>query len=114
MIINDVAKRLTGLVDGKSLAQILVQVLDLKSLSGDLMKLLTDRFIKQKDLMIDAMAVEFSKFLARINITEEAQKILEDMSINVTASINLQKKNKKLVNGKVKKKKRPSHRDDAL
>lgn len=108
MIINDVAKRLTGLVDGKSLAQILVQVLDLKSLSSDLMKLLTDRFIKQKDFMIDAMAAEFSKFLARINITEEAQKILEDMSINVTASINLQKKKKKSVVEKTHRRKRKS------
>ena len=95
MIINDMAKRLTDMVDGKSLAKILVQVLDLKSLSSDLMKVLTDRFIKQKDLMIDAMAVEFSKFLSKLNITEEAQKVLEGMSVTVNATISLEKKGKK-------------------
>lgn len=88
-MITNVAKKLiaSSLSDYTAIAKILAQLLDLKGLSTDLVNALTDRATKQKDVVIAAMAKEFSNFLSKINIADEAQKIMDGMTINVTATV---------------------------
>lgn len=101
-MITSVAKKLISMsmTDYKMLGQVLAQVLDLKSLSTDLVAALTDRATRQKDVIIEIMAKEFSNFLSKINIAEEAQKIMDGMTVNITATV--QFKDKSLGNPSVK------------
>lgn len=92
MLITDVAKRLLNSTDPTNVARTLAQLFDLKGLSKELATNLTERAVKQKDLLIEALAREFSNFLSKINITEEAQKILEGMSLNIQASLDFKDK----------------------
>jgi|APSaa5957512535_1039671.scaffolds.fasta_scaffold138084_2 hypothetical protein len=86
MKISDVAKRFTSLPDSKTLTKAFINVLDLKNLSNDLVSAVTERALKQKDLVLDMMAKEFTAFLGRINVTEELQKVLKGMTLNLEAS----------------------------
>ncbi len=70
------------------------QVWDFKGLSRDLVSALVDRASKQKDILINALAKEFTIFLSKINITEEAQNILEGMTLDIETTIRLKGKQK--------------------
>ncbi|MFH1357912.1 MAG: hypothetical protein ABII18_12370 [bacterium] len=74
------------------IAKAITQVWDLKGLSSDLINALVDRASKQKDVLIETLGKEFSQFLEKINVTEEAQKILEGMSLTVQTTINFKRK----------------------
>lgn len=96
MIISDVTKKIASLSDPAHITKAVLSVFDLRSLSSDLVKALTDRAIKQKDLILDVIADEFRKFLERINITEETQKVLAGMKLNVQASLDFKDKHSSL------------------
>ncbi|MBF0105164.1 MAG: hypothetical protein HQM16_07540 [Deltaproteobacteria bacterium] len=87
-MITSVAKKIAGITDSKNLSWAVAQVLDLKGLSRDLVNALTEKALRQKDLIIDVIAKEFSKFLSKVNIAEEAHKILDGATLNVQASLN--------------------------
>lgn len=91
MIITDVAKKILA-KDSGAVGKSISQLFDLKGFSTELAKTLTEKALKQKDLVIEALAKEFSKFLSQINISEEAQKVLEVMTLNIEASINFKDK----------------------
>lgn len=86
-MISEVAKKLLSMTDTKSLSFAIAQLLDMKGLSRDLVVTLTDRASKQKELVLQTMANEFSSFLSKINITEEAQKIMDGMTLTIEAKI---------------------------
>jgi len=102
-MVIDIAKKIAQLIDNNAIGKAIAQVWDLKGLSKDLAVALTDRVAKQKDVLVDAMAKEFSAFLQKINISEESQKILEGMELNIQGSIEFTKKKPK---AKVSKKKK--------
>lgn len=95
-MIIDVAKKLAGVIDTVALGKAIAQVWDLRSLSKDLTMALTDKALKQKDVVIEALAKEFSVFLSKINIAEEAQRIMDGMTLEVSAKVHFDK-NKKSV-----------------
>lgn len=88
MLITDLAKIIVKVIDSKTLGRTIAQVWDLRGLSRDLAQVLGERIVKQKDIVVEALAREFSDFLARVNVSEEARKILQGMSLNITASVN--------------------------
>lgn len=96
-MISEVAKRLLAATDSRSLSRAIAQIWDIRGLSRELVAALTERAVKQKDILIDVMAREFSNFLARINLAEEAQKIMEGMTVTIQASVTFR-------DGKIKRK----------
>lgn len=60
--------------------------------SRDLMAGFLDKAGKQKDQLVSALSREFVKFLEQINIAEEVQKILDGMTLEVSAKIDFSKK----------------------
>ncbi len=94
MIIADVAKRLLNATDPQSIGRTVAQLLDWRTLSREIVAAMTDKALKQKDFIVEAIAKEFSKFLAQVNIGDEAKKILEDMTLNISATVDF--KNKKI------------------
>jgi hypothetical protein len=89
---------LLGLASGvaskvlRSPAESIKQVIDYKALYQDLLLNLTDRFLKQKDLIVDVVAKELGKFFSQLNISQELQKTLEGLSIDLNASIDIKRK----------------------
>lgn len=90
-MILDAAKKLAGSLDVKTLARALSMALDWKLIATEVAKLAVDRASKQKDQVLDVVAKEVSDFLERVNITEEGKKVLDGMTIEVTAKLSYDK-----------------------
>lgn len=90
-MIIDVAKKIAGVIDSRAVGKGLAQVWDLKSLSKDLAVALGEIAIKQKDLVIEVLAKEFSNFLSKINIAEETKKIMDGMTLELSAKVHFDK-----------------------
>lgn len=95
-MIGGVAKKILNMSDAMAIGKAIAQMLDLRELSQDLSKALTERVIKQKDLVVDVMAKEFSQFLAKLDVAEETKKILDGLSVRIEATVHFdEKKNSK-------------------
>ena len=69
MLITEIKRHMMDTFKTKDrLESALAHVLDLKGLSHDLVTALVDKASKQKDVLIAALAREFSAFLSKINI----------------------------------------------
>lgn len=86
-----VAKRFIS-PDSSVIAKALLQVLDLKNFSRELLDALLERAGKQKDIVIEAMVAEFSKYLSRLNLPELSRQIMEGLTIDVNATVHIRKK----------------------
>jgi hypothetical protein len=86
------AKKVISPVDPEFIKKGILQVWDLKSISKDLVDSLVARALKQKDEIIEVMANEFSKFLQRIDVSEELKNMMNDLSIHVDATIELKRR----------------------
>lgn len=86
-----VAKRFMS-PDSSVIAKALLQVLDLKNFSRELLNALLDRASKQKDIVIEAMVGEFSKYLSRLNLPELSRQVMEGLTMDVNATVHIRKK----------------------
>lgn len=86
------AKRVIAPVDPDLIKKGLMQVWDLKSISKDLVDSLVARALKQKDEIIEVMANELSKFLQRIDVSEELKNMMNDLTIHVDATVELKRR----------------------
>lgn len=78
--------------DTSTIAKALLQVLDLKSFSHELLNALLDRAGKQKDFVIKAMVGEFSKYLSHLNLPELSKQVMDGLTIEVNATVHLKRK----------------------
>lgn len=78
--------------DTSVIAKALLQVLDLKKFSHELLNALLDRAGKQKDIVIEAMVGEFSKYLSRLNLPELSKQVMDGLTIEVNATVHLKRK----------------------
>lgn len=60
--------------------------------SKDLVTGFLDKAGKQKDQLVSALSREFVKFLEQINVAEELQKVMDGMTVELTAKIDFKKK----------------------
>lgn len=74
----------------------IMQGIDFKGLYRDLLRALLKKAGEQKDIVVDVLAREIKTFLGKVNITDELQKALRGMTINLNASFDFQKKGGKL------------------
>lgn len=88
----DITKKIATLIDVGNLGRAIAQVWDLRGLSRDLGIALAERIGKQKDMVVAAIAKEFTQFLRKIDIAKEMQKILEGMTLRINATIDLTRK----------------------
>lgn len=90
-MILETAKKFAGSLDVKTLAKAISMALDWKMVATEVAKLAVDRASKQKDQVLDVVAKEVSDFLERVNLTEEGKKVLDGMTIEVTAKLSYDK-----------------------
>ena len=86
-----VAKRLIS-PDTSLIAKALLQVLDIKNFSRELLEALLEHAGKQKDILVEAMAGEFSKYLSRLNLADLSRQVMEGLTIEVNATVNVRRK----------------------
>lgn len=86
-----VAKRFIS-PDTSVIAKALLQVLDLKNFSRELLNALLDRAGKQKDIVIESMVGEFSKYLSRLNLPELSRQVMDGLTIEINATVHLKRK----------------------
>lgn len=108
----DITKKIATLIDVGSLSRAIAQVWDLRGLSRDLGIALAERIGKQKDVVVEAIAREFTQFLRKIDIAKEMQKILEGMTLKISTTIDFERKTdrktpKKASDGNLQKRKIP-------
>lgn len=86
------AKKVISPVDPDFIKRSLMQVWDIKAVTRDIVDGLVAKAVKQKDDVIAVVANEFSKFLQRINVSEELRRLTSDLSIHVDATIELNRR----------------------
>lgn len=95
---SDIAKKIVYAGVGSAvLAKEVVSDTNRQMVSG-----LISRAEKRKDDVLEMLAREVSKFLAKINVSEELARALQGMIINLTASVEFKPKNKKGINPTIK------------
>lgn len=67
-------------------------VWDIKGLSKDLVDGLITKAGKQKDVLLEALVQEISKYLRSIDISTELNKALDNLTVNINATIELKRK----------------------
>lgn len=67
-------------------------VWDIKGLSKDLVDGLITRAGKQKDVLVEALIQEISRYLRGIDVSTELNKVLDDLTVNVNATIEIKRK----------------------
>ena len=98
-LLSGVAKKFLNPKESKAMRDVIYDALDVKKLSKNVADVVVGRVVKQKDALIQAFAKEFSRFLNHLNVTEEAQKILDGLKVDIQASISFEKKSKKTFKG---------------
>lgn len=64
---------------------------DIKGISKDLVDGLLNKAGKQKDILLEAVVQEVSKYLHALDLPGELSKILHDLTIDIDAKIHLKR-----------------------